>query len=109
MIGPCEGFEDLIFGDHGVRPIFVAHMLKTLIAAKDESRALRDHPDRNRPLLAYPRFLASPIREHGLASAVEDALRFVVAGKTPNRLTPGSDQIVGEFELLATRLRSWVC
>ena len=52
------------------------------------AKALADHPDRNRPLLACTRFLASPVREHGLASAVEDALRFVVAGKTPSRLTP---------------------
>lgn len=84
----CHAFEDLILGDHGTRPIFVTHMIKTLIAARDESKALGGHADRDRPLLAYTRYLASPVQEHNLASAVEDALRFVVDGKTPKRLTP---------------------
>ncbi len=84
----CIAFEDLIFADHGVRPIFVTHMIKTLLAARDERDALGNHPHRDRPLLAYTRFLASPIQEHDLASTIEDALRFVVDGKTPNRLTP---------------------
>ncbi len=83
-----DAYEDLIFGDHGVRPVFVTHMIKTLIAAKDERDALGEHPDRDRPLLAYTRYLASPIDEHNLTSAVEDALRFVVGGRTPNRLAP---------------------
>jgi nitrite reductase/ring-hydroxylating ferredoxin subunit len=84
----CVAFEDLIFSDHGVRPIFVTHMIKTLIAARDEHDALGAHPDRDRPLLACTRYLASPAQEHNLASAIEDALRFVVDGKTPSRLTP---------------------
>lgn len=83
-----HAFEDLIFADLGVRPIFVTHMIKTLLAARDERAALGDHPDRDLPVLACTRYLASPADEHGLASAIEDALRFVVAGKTPNRLAP---------------------
>ncbi len=84
----CVAFEDVILGDHSVRPIFVTHMIKTLLAARDERDALGSHPERDRPLLAYTRYLASPIQEHNLASAIEDALRFVVDGKSPKRLTP---------------------
>ncbi len=84
----CFAFEDLIFAGHGVRPIFVTHMLKTLIAARDEREALGNDPRRDEPLLACTRYLASPIQEHNLASAIEDALRFVVDRKTPKRLTP---------------------
>ena len=84
----CHAFEEVIFADHGVRPIFVTHMLKLLVAARDERDALGDHANRDRPLLASTRFLAAPLAEHGLASAIEDALRFVVDAKTPRRLTP---------------------
>ncbi|MEO2236809.1 MAG: Rieske (2Fe-2S) protein [Candidatus Poseidoniia archaeon] len=84
----CHGLQDLIFADHAVLPIFVTHMLKTLLAARDEYEALGDHPERQRPLLAAVRFLAAPQSEHRLASAIEDALRFVVDAKTPRRLTP---------------------
>jgi hypothetical protein len=84
----CHRLEELIFADHGVRPIVVTHMIKTLVAASDERNALGDHAERDRPLLAAVRFLAAPQSEHLLASAIEDALRFVVDAKTPRRLTP---------------------
>ncbi len=41
----------------------------------------------DRPLLATLRFLASPILEGRLAHLTEDALRFVVEGKSQRRLT----------------------
>jgi hypothetical protein len=57
------------------------------IVAWDEYRTLEDDPMQNRPLLAALRFLASPILEGRLAHLTEDALRFVVEGKSPRRLT----------------------
>ena len=79
--------EDLILAGHGTEPIFVDHYIKTLTAAWDEYRTLEDDPMQDRPLLATLRFLASPIREGRLANLTEDALRFVVEGKSPRRLT----------------------
>lgn len=84
----CHALEDVILGDHGVRPIFVTHMIKTLLAARDESQALGSDPQHDRPLLACTRYLASRVREHALGSAIEDALRFLVDAKTPKRLSP---------------------
>jgi nitrite reductase/ring-hydroxylating ferredoxin subunit len=80
--------EDVILGDHGVRPIFVTHMIKTLLAAHDESRALAGDPQHDRPLIACTRYLASRVREHELGGVIEDALRFLVDAKTPRRLSP---------------------
>ena len=79
--------EDLILAGHGTEPIFVDHYIKTLTAAWDEYRTLEDDPMQDRPLLAALRFLASPILEGRLAHLTEDALRFVVEGKSPRRLT----------------------
>jgi hypothetical protein len=63
-------------------------MIKTLLAARDESQALADDPQCDRPLIACTRYLASRVREHELGSAIEDALRFLVDEKTPRRLSP---------------------
>ena len=80
--------EDLSLGDHGTRPIFIAHFLKTTVAAFDDWATLPNEPDRDLLLLAVVRFLASPIAERGVASATEDAIRFVRDGIPPQRLTP---------------------
>jgi nitrite reductase/ring-hydroxylating ferredoxin subunit len=79
--------EDVILADHGSEPIFIDHYIKTLTAAWDEYETLKGDPLRDLPLLAATRFMASPIRERGLANLTEDALRFVVEGKTPRRRT----------------------
>lgn len=80
--------EDLSLGDHGTRPIFVAHFLKTSVAAFEEWDALAGDPDRDLLPLAAVRFLATPIAERRVASLTEDAIRFVRDGRPPRRLTP---------------------
>jgi len=70
-----------------VRPIFVAHALKTTLAAIEEHQSLTGHPDRAVPLLAAVRFLASPVRERDLHAQVHRSLRWVVAGRVPRKLT----------------------
>ena len=82
-----SALEDVILADHGTEPIFIDHYIKTLTAAWDEYRTLDGDPFQDRPLLAAARFMASPICERRLAHLTEDALRFVVEGKTPRRLT----------------------
>ena len=70
-----------------VLPIFTAHAIKTTVAAFEEHAALDGDPDRDVPVLAAVRFLASPVRENDLHATVEAALRWVVDGKVPRKLT----------------------
>ena len=73
--------------DPAVQPIFVAHILKTTIVAFDEYEALAGEPDQDVPVLATVRFLASPLRERRVAAAARNALRWVVDGVMPRKLT----------------------
>jgi len=70
-----------------VLPIFSAHMVKTVLAAVRETGRMDQHPDRDIPLLAAVRFLASPVQERRLPQHVHTALRFVVEGTVPRKLT----------------------
>ncbi len=74
-------------GDRFVRPIFAAHGLKTAVAALRELDALGEHPDRSLPAVAAARFLTSPVLEAGRLDAARRALRFLVDGKPPRKLT----------------------
>jgi nitrite reductase/ring-hydroxylating ferredoxin subunit/ribosomal protein S18 acetylase RimI-like enzyme len=74
-------------GDRFVRPIFSAHALKSAAAALREYDALGDHPDRSLPAVAVARFLASPVIEDRRRDQARGAVRFVVDGKPPKKLT----------------------
>ncbi len=81
-----DALESLVLSDHGVRPIFVAHQVKLLAAAWDESTALGGSDDSIRPLLAVVHFMASPMDERGIERLRYEAIRFVEGGKPPRRL-----------------------
>lgn len=69
--------------DPAVRGIVVAHVLKTLMVALDETGRLGDPS----PLLATLRFAASPQRERRVARVVHEAIELVVHGRIPRDLT----------------------
>jgi len=79
--------EDLLLEPPFVRPIFVAHAIKTVFAALEEYAALAGSPDREVPLLAAVRFLASPVVERRVPDAVHTSLRWVVDGVVPRKKT----------------------
>ncbi len=70
-----------------VRPIVVAHAIKTTLAAIEEWTELEGHAERAAPILAAARFLASPIEERRVPGLVESSLRFVLDGVVPRKLT----------------------
>lgn len=83
-----DALEDVILEVGGVRPIFVAHLVKTLRAARAEHAALAWlGPAAKLPLLGAIRFLASPLTERRTAQQVHDAERFLIEGKVPRTLT----------------------
>lgn len=73
-------------------PIFVAHHIKTTLAALRLTDALAadpdlgGRPDRDLPALAAARFLAHPLRERRVARGALVARDFVQAGRSPIRL-----------------------
>ncbi len=70
--------------DPFVRPIYVAHAVKVAAAAFEEYAA---HGDRF-ALYGMARFLASPvICERRVERSISQSVRWVVEGKTPNKLT----------------------
>ncbi|HIG12820.1 MAG: Rieske (2Fe-2S) protein [bacterium] len=77
-------FVDYLLSDKLVRPIVVAHGLKTCLAAFAETAALDDDP---LPVLAFTRFASSPIRERSVSRSVHEAIRFLRDGRPPKRLT----------------------
>ena len=81
-----EALEDLGLQDPMVRPIFVAHALKTTIAAFDEAELL-PREDAEYALAGAVRFLATPIAERRVHEAVDTTLRWVIDGKMPRKLT----------------------
>jgi len=82
-----RGAFELCLDDPLVRPIVVTHAIKTLTAAFEESDALAEHPDRDMPILATVRFLASPLVERRVREAAIRARRWVVEGRMPRKLT----------------------
>lgn len=78
--------------DGATLPIFVAHHIKTTMAALRLTRALAEDPvlgargDRDLPALAAARFLAHPLRERRIARRARVAHDFVRAGRSPIRL-----------------------
>jgi len=83
-----EALEDLALEVAGVRPIIVAHLVKTIRAAWAEHAELAAAGDAARlPLLACVRFVASPITERRTARLVHEAERFLIEGKVPRVLT----------------------
>ena len=79
--------EDLVLADPVVRPIVVAHAIKTPFAALEEVRELGEHPQARLPLAAALRFLASPLKERRVHDAVTTSIEWVVEGKVPRKLT----------------------
>ena len=82
-----HALEDLCLADPLVRPIAVAHAIKTVVAAFEEHVALEGHPGRDVPILAVVRFLASPIVERRIHEAVGTSIRWVAEGTLPRKLT----------------------
>jgi len=79
--------HDLLLADPLVRPIFVAHAVKTLLAALEEHRALAGADGADLPLLASLRFLATPHSERRVRQLVNTSIRWVVEGQIPRKLT----------------------
>ncbi|MFQ5601326.1 MAG: Rieske 2Fe-2S domain-containing protein [Candidatus Krumholzibacteriia bacterium] len=82
-----HALEDLCIADPLVRPIVVAHAIKTTVAAFEEYEALAGQPDRDMTLLSAIRFLASPVVERRVKQTVRTSLRWVVNGTIPRKLT----------------------
>ncbi len=76
--------EDLPLRDAFVRPIVVAHVIKTTAAAFEEHARRPADP---RPLVALARFAASPVRQRFIGERAHEAVRFIVDGKVPRLLT----------------------
>ncbi len=79
--------EDATLRDPATRPIFVAHLIKTCVAAFAARARLVGHPYRDLPVLAFVRYFATPARERTVARMAHEAVGFVVHGKVPRTLT----------------------
>ena len=75
--------EAAALGDHVVRGVVVAHLVKMVVAAFSEWEATGDPT----PVLATVRLLGSPIAERRIGRRVNEAIRLVRDGKPPERLT----------------------
>ena len=83
-IGVLESaLEDLALGDHMVRPIFIAHAVKTVRVAFLEHRELAGDPLQSHPVLGCVRFLASEVMERRFTQLSHEAVNFVLHGKVP--------------------------
>jgi nitrite reductase/ring-hydroxylating ferredoxin subunit len=78
----CDALEDWCLTRGATRPIFLAHQVKTLRAARAEVARVGITP-----LLGTVRFLAAPVQERGAPQAVHEAERFLLEGKVPRKLT----------------------
>ncbi|MFT5284976.1 MAG: nitrite reductase/ring-hydroxylating ferredoxin subunit [Planctomycetota bacterium] len=79
--------DELCLADGLVRPIVVAHGIKTTLAAWEEYDALEGLSDQAIPLLAAVRFLASPVVERRVRELAGRSLDWVVEGVMPKKLT----------------------
>ena len=82
-----QAVEDITLRDPAVRPIIVAHIIKTSFAAFEEYDALVGHPDRHVPLLAMVRMLATRVAERRVYPSAYTSVRWVVDGVVPRKLT----------------------
>jgi hypothetical protein len=74
-------FMDLCLEDRAVRPIVIAHRMKTTLAAFQ----LHARTGSRTPLAALARWFASPGRERWSTRRVREAIRLVTEGKPPVR------------------------
>ncbi len=82
-----RALESFLLEAPAIRPIVWTHLLKTVTAAWDEYDHVHGHPDGNAAVLAAVRMLASHPRERSLNGQVRTALRWVVEGIIPKKLT----------------------
>jgi hypothetical protein len=82
-----EALEDLCLNDPLVRPIVVAHAIKTVVVAFEEFDAALNSVDRAIPILATVRMLSSPIQERRIHDAVYHSIQWVGKGIMPKKLT----------------------
>ena len=78
LAGPLR---DWLIQGRATRPIYVAHQIKTLRVALQETRT-------RTPLLATLRFLATPMTERGIRGLAHESVELVVHGKLPKILAP---------------------
>ena len=82
--GPKEVGNHLVrtsLKDRASVQIFVDHLIKTSMAAAEETLGLGRHPDAWLPLAATARFVAADRRERGIDRQVTLAMDFVYRGK----------------------------
>lgn len=79
--------EDATLRDPATRPIFVAHAIKTCVAAFEARDVLGSHPARDLPVLAFVRYFSCPAQERSLARLAHEAIGFIVHGKVPRTMT----------------------
>jgi len=82
-----EAVEDVCLADPLVRPIGVAHAIKTAVAAFEEYAALAGVAGREVVLAALVRFLASPVLERRVQHEALRSIRWVADGVMPRKLT----------------------
>ncbi|HWN66034.1 MAG TPA: Rieske (2Fe-2S) protein, partial [Haliangium sp.] len=88
----AQAMRRFVVTDSASLPIFVAHHVKTTMAAFRLTAALAADPDlgdrgdRDLPALAAARFVAHPLRERRVARRALIARDFVQAGRSPIRL-----------------------
>lgn len=87
LTGVKERLEDWVLTDPVVRPIVVAHAIKTPFAAFEMAEEYEGHPLARLPLAASLRFLASPLKERRVHQIVTTSIEWVVDGKVPKKLT----------------------
>ena len=78
---------DLPLRDIATRPIVVAHLIKTAVAARTLHRELRGDASATLPLLACVRFFTAPKDQRFLQRRVFDAVGLVREGRIPRTLT----------------------
>lgn len=78
----ADTLEDWCLARGATRPIYLAHQIKTLRAARAEVARVG-----LTPLLGTVRFLAAPLQERSAAQTVHEAERFLIEGKVPRSLT----------------------
>ena len=73
--------QSLSLEDHASAQIYVDHLIKTSVAAAEESRRMAGRLDGKLPLLATSRFFAADRRERQIQRQVHLAIDFVEHGK----------------------------
>jgi len=79
--------QDWLLTGPAVRPIHIAHNVKTARVGLQEASTLPD-PVRAWPLLGALRYLAHPVGERNLQALAHDAVELVYHGRLPRRLAP---------------------